>query len=478
MDRMGSLDINDGHDMNDMASSGYYSTQLTIDDYLPQPLDYHLYTQTMPPRMVTDPQRPHIPGYFMSEFTRDMLLRRAQLTRAAPPPGAFALPEEVSGYHSLVPIENIAPERRRTFGPHHGTVYRAVKTTDGLCYALRRVENYRLTHEQAFSALEPWTHIRHPNIVSVREGFTTRAFNDDSLVVVYDFHADSQTLAEKYARPRTAGRRGHQQDQIVPEQTMWSFIIQIANALKAVHDRGLAMRTIDITKIIHSGKNRLRVGTCGVFDMLLFNQIQDTQLNQQEDLVQFGKVIFQLACNNVAATNNLPKAIEALTRHYSPDLKNVALFLISKPSPLKTVGQLFDMIGSRLLTEMDAMQDYADQLESDLMSELENGRLVRLLCKFGFINERPEFDMDPRWSETGERYPIKLFRDYVFHQVDERGNPHLNLAHVITCLNKLDAGSEERIMLTSREEQNCLVITYKEIKACLEAAFGELSRPR
>ena len=25
------------------------------------------------------------------------------------------------------------------------------------------------------------------------------------------------------------------------------------------------------------------------------------------------------------------------------------------------------------------------------MRELENGRLVRLLCKFGFINERPEY---------------------------------------------------------------------------------------
>ena len=71
------------------------------------------------------------------------------------------------------------------------------------------------------------------------------------------------------------------------------------------------------------------------------------------------------------------------------------------------------------------------------MSELENGRLVRLLCKFGFIDERPEFARDLRWSETGDRYIIKLFRDYVFHQVDERGRPHLNLAHVITCLNKV-----------------------------------------
>ena len=70
------------------------------------------------------------------------------------------------------------------------------------------------------------------------------------------------------------------------------------------------------------------------------------------------------------------------------------------------------------------------------MSELENGRLVRLLCKFGFINERPEFARDPRWSETGDRYIIKLLRDYVFHQVDEHGNQVVNLGHVLTCLNK------------------------------------------
>lgn len=33
---------------------------------------------------------------------------------------------------------------------------------------------------------------------------------------------------------------------------------------------------------------------------------------------------------------------------------------------------------------------YADELENELMSELENGRLVRLMAKLGFINERPE----------------------------------------------------------------------------------------
>lgn len=90
------------------------------------------------------------------------------------------------------------------------------------------------------------------------------------------------------------------------------------------------------------------------------------------------------------------------------------------------------------------------------MSELENGRLVRLMSKLGFVNERPEyvppiaafvlliftpcfssFNHELRWSETGDRYIVSLFRDYVFHQVDEGGNPVVNLTHVITCLNKV-----------------------------------------
>ena|ERR1700759_26718 len=101
------------------------------------------------------------------------------------------------------------------------------------------------------------------------------------------------------------------------------------------------------------------------------------------------------------------------------------------------------------------------------------------------------FAREPRWSETGDRYIIKLFRDFVFHQVDEAGNPVVNLTHVLTCLNKvqfssechwfmlrpsllflqLDAGIDERIMLVSRDEQNCLVVSYKEVKSCIESAF-------
>lgn len=47
------------------------------------------------------------------------------------------------------------------------------------------------------------------------------------------------------------------------------------------------------------------------------------------------------------------------------------------------------------------------------------------------------FDGDPQWSETGDRYLLKLFRDYLFHQVLPSGAPWVDLAHIVQSLNKV-----------------------------------------
>ena len=58
-------------------------------------------------------------------------------------------------------------------------------------------------------------------------------------------------------------------------------------------------------------------------------------------------------------------------------------------------------------------------------------------------------------------------------KVMEDGRPWLDMAHVIACLNKLDAGCPDRVCLISRDEQNVLVVSYAELKHCLEQSFGE-----
>jgi len=436
------------------------------DAYVQQPLNYHLYSAPMPVERGKK--------FFISDKIREELTKRSETSHSAPMHGVL-LPEEMQGYHSLVPIDSMGVH---SFSSWNTMLYRATKADDGVQYCLRRIENFRLMQEAAFTPIEAWSRIRHPTIVYVREAFTTRAFGDNSLVVVHDYHPDSQSLYDIYLKPKASyhGARVQHIHERISETTLWSYIFQLASAIKLVHEAGMAIRMMDPSRILVTSQNRVRISSCGVADVLAYEARPDLLYMQQEDVVMFAKLVMSLATNNPSAVQYVHKSMEIVGRHYSSDLVQVIHTLMKPMAPQKTIQGLFETFGSKLVLEMDASLSAVDKLEGDLQSELENGRLVRLLCKFGFINERPEFDRDPRWSETGDRYIIKLFRDYVFHSVDESGNPVVNLSHVLTNLNKLDAGTDERIMLVSRDEQSCLVVSYREIKICIETAFADLSR--
>ncbi len=77
---------------------------------------------------------------------------------------------------------------------------------------------------------------------------------------------------------------------------------------------------------------------------------------------------------------------------------------------------------------------------------------------------------------VGDRYLLKLFRDFVFHQCDEEGLPILDWAHIAEALNKVDAGLPEKIVLLSRDEASMLVVSYADIKRCLEGTYGDLKK--
>jgi hypothetical protein len=82
----------------------------------------------------------------------------------------------------------------------------------------------------------------------------------------------------------------------------------------------------------------------------------------------------------------------------------------------------------------------------------------------------------PQWSETGDRYVLKLFRDYVFHQTHTDGAPALDAGHVVTALNKLDCGDPEQMLLSSRDNKDLLVVSFADVRRCLEAAFMDLDQ--
>lgn len=77
--------------------------------------------------------------YFISDDVREELQSRSETIRTAPAPG-LNLPEDIQGYHTLVPLEPIVGERRK-FGNWYSAVYRATNSADGVAYALRRIES-------------------------------------------------------------------------------------------------------------------------------------------------------------------------------------------------------------------------------------------------------------------------------------------------------------------------------------------------
>lgn len=193
------------------------------------------------------------------------------------------------------------------------------------------------------------------------------------------------------------------------------------------------------------------------------------------DLTNFGRYVLCLAGNTLEALQDPGRWLEVVKRRGGA-LGGALGYLVNlEGNTTRNINEFLANVSDVLVTYVDASLQYAtpaflrlmgsynDHLEGYLSRELENGRLVRLLTKLGFINERPEFDHNPQWHESGDRFLLKLFRDYVFHQVNDMGDPVVDLAHVLACLNKLDAGTEERIMLVSRDEQACFIVTYKEV---------------
>ena len=362
-----------------------------------------------------------------------------------------------------------------------------------------------MTDERAIRAVQPWKRLDNGNVVSIQDAFTTRAFGDSSLIIVTDYHPLSKTVAEQHslAKPRFQGNRpvvAH-----VPEQSLWSYVVQIASALKSIHSNGLAARVILPSKTVITSRNRIRLNGCGVLDVVQFENSRPLVDLQREDLQLFGQLMLSIATNNPTAGTAPHKALKQIERSYSERFRDCINWLISPVIPgtptisgpqgsagiavaaaapsvtfsdanTKDIDSFLIRISSQVVSALDSSLHAEDTLMSSLSSELENARLVRLLAKLGFINERHEFEHSAQWSETGERYYLKLFRDYVFHQVDAAGNPVVDLAHVLSCLNKLDAGSEEKVSLVSRDEQNCLVVSYRELKRGVDLAFQELMK--
>lgn len=417
----------------------------------------------------------------------------------------------VDPFHTLVPLDLSHQKSAIIFG-YPSWVYKAQSSKDGHFYALRRLEGFRLTNQKAIRAVQNWKPVCSGGVITVHDAFTTRAFGDNSLIFVTDYHPSAKTLVEAHSLAgwgsslsmSSAVRAGQHSQVHITEGVMWSYVTQITSALKTIHTVGLAARVLDPSKILVTSKNRIRLNACAILDVIQPETTRSISDLQAQDLVNFGQLMVTLgnagsgiavngratmANNGPAGMQNATKAMEHFGQVYSPQLKSAVWWLLgaSQESPdqkqstmqERKIDTFIRGISTQLVSTFDSSLHLNDQLTSNLARELENGRLFRILAKINFVLDRPDplvnsGEYQAHWSEHGDRYFLRLFRDYMFQQVDMVNAPVLDLAHVLMCLNKLDAGIEEKVVLVSRDEQSCFVVSYREIKVVMETAFQQL----
>ena len=233
------------------------------------------------------------------------------------------------------------------------------------------------------------------------------------------------------------------------------------------------MRNVSTTHVILTSGTVARFTGTGILDVLEADSRKSVAEMQTEDLLKMGYLVLGLVARHVTTPKNAEQALTSLDSEFSQDLQRLVGTLLSGNA---NIGQISHLISEHVHDELDQSMAAADSLHNHLRSEFESSRLMRLMFKLQHVNERPEFAHDSQWSETGDRYILKLFRDYVFHQTHaESGAPILDSGHVITALNKLDCGDPERILLSSRDNKDLLIVSFSDVKRCLDSAFEELS---
>lgn len=391
----------------------------------------------------------------------------------------------------------LTTQQRSSFG-YPTSLFRVTSAADGNLYCLRRIDSVRcVSHKIAQTVMHQWHSAApggggfdHPGVVRWHKCFLSQR----AVFFVHRYHPGAATLRERFFPPGGGGAP-------LPEPLVWGLLVQLASAVRAVHGAGLAARALQPNHVLCTPEDgagaggryglprmRLRINCVGIADILEFEARRGLDELQDADMRALGCILLSMTTGAEVGADDiyrggstvqqqaqvLSEYLQFVKQNYSREMHVLVHSLLypgARPSGIHAVAESLAM---RAFDELDGAHGCIDEMHGALAGIYESGRAMRLLLKLAFVNERPEFGIDKNWSESGDCYILKLFRDFVFHQADGAGRPVIDLGHVVSSLNKLDAADEEKIVLTSRDGKNVLVVSFADVAWCLEKAYQEL----
>ena len=260
--------------------------------------------------------------FFMREDLRAEFSMRASAHNVQIDPDEnYNIPVSIEGFHNFFPLEPMpefgeeGKKRLSSIIPFRTSPFRVTSEKDAKTYCLRRLHDFKLSNTKCMNVIGQWKQLRHPNIANLRQVFTTKnkfRGGENSIVFIHDFCPGAETMAEFLGRRNTedavtnlaaataakcspnastTASPAAFQRRLLPESTIWSFVIQLSAAIRAIHTAGLSCRVLsDPTKILFiDGGRKAKINCVGVLDVVLFDPSTSrpnaVTYQQQEDLV-------------------------------------------------------------------------------------------------------------------------------------------------------------------------------------------------
>lgn len=239
-----------------------------------------------------------------------------------------------------------------------GTVSLVMRKADGNIYAMKRVKISQLNtkeQENALNEVRILASISHTNIIGYKEAFFDEMTKTLCIVMEYADDGDLDSKIQKHIKNKTN----------FSENELWSYLIQMVQGLKALHDNRIMHRDLKSANVFLLKSGTLKLGDLNVSKVvkmgLVYTQTgtpyyaspevwSDKPYDYKSDIWSVGCVIYELcALKPPFKGNNLEQLYKAVTRgnyilfiigqydtipsFYSNDLhKIVALLLQTNPT--------------------------------------------------------------------------------------------------------------------------------------------------
>ena len=361
-------------------------------------------------------------------------------------------------------------QQRSSFG-YPTSLFRVTSMSDGKLYVLRRIDSVRcVSHKIAQTVMHQWL----SNINGRDDDTTTYNNNNNSNIIgggfdhpgivrwykcfisqravffIHHYHAGAVTVRERFFSHHRQGQLatsgvGGGGGVPLPEPLIWSCLTQLVSAIRAVHGNSLAVRTLQLNHILCTQENntmsqnssagpyglpklRLRINCIGIVDILEFESRKGLEELQVMDMRSLGCILLSMTTgteiNSSDLYNNggqhqhqqqeqiLYEYMKFVQQNYSRELYMIVQSLLHSNSPPAKIQVVASTMAMRAFDELDDAYMCIDERHTSLSGIYESGRALRLLLKLAFVNERPEFGIDTSWSESGDCYILKLFRDF------------------------------------------------------------------